>query len=162
MITDKSVVLNRIKSHLGYKKEKEFAEFLGISAQRLSLWRRRNSYDPYLLYEKLHEKYEEFDAKFLLTGEGSMILGQGKDDLCKMCRKKDQTIRELEKIIETKNELIKSKDDLIEAKNETIRALNDKIAILDKAIASYRDGTLYHMIMKAKSKDKNSRNTKRL
>jgi transcriptional regulator with XRE-family HTH domain len=158
MITNKSVILNKIKSHLGYKKEKDFAEFLGISPQHLSLWRRRNSYDLDLLYEKC----KIIDANFLLTGEGNMILGQGKDDLCKMCRKKEQSIRELEKVIETKEYLIKSKDDVIEAKNETIRALNDKIAILEKAIASYRDGTLYHMIMKAKSKDKNSRNTGRL
>lgn len=42
---DKSLILSKIKSHLGLKKESEFANFLGIKQNTLSTWHSRNTFD---------------------------------------------------------------------------------------------------------------------
>lgn len=43
---DKISILNDIKKHYGFRKNKEFANSLGISPQTLSNWKARNTYDP--------------------------------------------------------------------------------------------------------------------
>lgn len=68
-IIDKSLILNRIKTHLGFTKESDFARFLGIKPQTLSTWHSRNTFDIELLYAKC----EFIDANWLITGQGSML-----------------------------------------------------------------------------------------
>lgn len=66
---DKSLILNEIKKHLGYKKDADFARFLGISPQTLSSWYTRNTFDIELLYAKC----VDINAHWLLTGKGPML-----------------------------------------------------------------------------------------
>lgn len=66
---DKSLILNEIKKHFGYKKDADFARYLGISPQTLSSWYSRNTFDIELLYAKCRD----IEAHYLLTGEGPML-----------------------------------------------------------------------------------------
>ncbi len=66
---DKSLVLNTIKKYLGFKKDKEFADFLQIKPNVLSNWHKRNTYDPELLYTKC----DFLNPAYLLTGKGNLI-----------------------------------------------------------------------------------------
>lgn len=66
---DKSLILNEIKKYFGYKKDADFARYLGISPQTLSSWYSRNTFDIELLYAKCRD----IEAHYLLTGEGPML-----------------------------------------------------------------------------------------
>lgn len=66
---DKSLILNKIKEHLGFKKDLDFASFLGINQSTLSAWHRRGSIN----YELIITKCKEIDANWLLTGNGNML-----------------------------------------------------------------------------------------
>lgn len=66
---DKSLIINKIKDHYKFKKDSDFALHLGISAQMLSNWKARNTYDAELLYTKCLEVSPEW----LLTGKGAML-----------------------------------------------------------------------------------------
>jgi phage repressor protein C with HTH and peptisase S24 domain len=66
---DKTIILNKIKSHYGFKKDSDLARFLEISPQTFSNWKKRNSYDPQLIYTKC----PEINSDWLLTGKGPML-----------------------------------------------------------------------------------------
>ncbi|CAI9674002.1 MULTISPECIES: LexA family transcriptional regulator [Elizabethkingia] len=66
---NKSLILNNIKSHLGFKTDSDFADFLGIKQNTLSNWKSRNTID----YELIITKCDEINANWLLTGEGEML-----------------------------------------------------------------------------------------
>lgn len=66
---NKSLILNEIKSHYGFKSDAEFARFLGIKPQTLASWYSRNTFDIDLLYSKC----VDIDANWLLTGNGEML-----------------------------------------------------------------------------------------
>ena len=65
---DKTLILNKIKDTYGYVKDRDFANFLGISPQTLSSWLRRGSFDIALLYAKC----VDISPEFLITGAGSV------------------------------------------------------------------------------------------
>ncbi len=66
---DKTLILNKIKNHYNFRKDSELAKHLGISPQTLSNWKKRNSYDPQLIYTKC----SEINPEWLLTGEEPML-----------------------------------------------------------------------------------------
>lgn len=66
---DKSLILNNIKLHYGFKSDAEFARFLSIKPQTLASWYSRNSYDSELLYAKC----VGISGDFLLSGIGDMM-----------------------------------------------------------------------------------------
>jgi phage repressor protein C with HTH and peptisase S24 domain len=66
---NKELILRQIKSHLGFKKDLQFAEFLGISASALNMWYKRKSFD----YDIISTKCAEIDGNWLLTGDGEML-----------------------------------------------------------------------------------------
>jgi hypothetical protein len=68
-ILDKSVIINAIKLHKKFKKDIDFADFLGIPQATLANWHRRNTFDIDIVYGKC----PEIDANWLLTGEGEML-----------------------------------------------------------------------------------------
>ena len=72
---DKSLILKKIESHYNFKNSAEFASFLGITPQRLSNWKSRNTYDPELLYTKCLG----LNPEWLLTGEGAMFKSESED-----------------------------------------------------------------------------------
>lgn len=65
----KELILNKIKAHLGFDKNTDFANYLGISPQALSNWYSRGTYDIELLYTKC----EDFNTQFLITGTGPAL-----------------------------------------------------------------------------------------
>ena len=69
MLTDKSLILNKIKKYYGLKSDASFARFLKIKPQTLSSWYSRNTFDIDLLYSKCGD----IDANWLLTGKGLML-----------------------------------------------------------------------------------------
>lgn len=71
---DKSLILSKIKAHLGLKKESDFAKFLGIKQNTLSTWHSRNTFD----IDLISQKCEFLNYNWLLTGTGEMLK---KDDL---------------------------------------------------------------------------------
>lgn len=66
---NKSLILNDIKTHLGFKTDTDFADFLGIKQNTLSNWKSRNTID----YELIITKCDDINANWLLTGEGEML-----------------------------------------------------------------------------------------
>lgn len=69
---DKSLILNKIKSHYKIKSDADFARFLEIKPQTLASWHTRNTYDVDLLYSKC----VDIDGNFLISGEGEMLKAQ--------------------------------------------------------------------------------------
>lgn len=69
MKNDKALILNQIKSHLGFTKDVDFAKFLGIAPQTLNSWYSRNRLD----YELLYSKCVDIDGNWLITGAGNMV-----------------------------------------------------------------------------------------
>lgn len=65
---NKSLILEELKRHYGYRSDSDFAAFLGIKPQTLSSWHKRNTFDTELLYAKC----VNVDANFLLTGAGNV------------------------------------------------------------------------------------------
>ncbi|MGV3705419.1 MAG: LexA family transcriptional regulator [Arcticibacter sp.] len=67
-MSDKSLILNTIKSHYNFSSDAEFARYLGIKPNTLANWYSRNTID----YEKIITKCEDLDGNWLLTGEGQI------------------------------------------------------------------------------------------
>jgi transcriptional regulator with XRE-family HTH domain len=106
---NKSLILKEIQSYLGFKKDIDFAEFLGISQSTLSNWHKRGSID----YERIISKCELIDANWLLTGRGEMLKGSYKGA-----------------IIEGNEIILQNK--LIEMQEKEIGRLEEKILKLKK------------------------------
>lgn len=68
-MSDKTLILNELKKFYNFKKEFEFAEFLGIKPQTLSSWYKRNTFDIELIYSKC----VEINPDWLMTGKGEML-----------------------------------------------------------------------------------------
>ncbi len=69
MKNSKELILRGIKSHYGFKKDADFARFLGIKPQTLNSWYKRNTFDHELLYAKCLE----ISPDWLITGKGDML-----------------------------------------------------------------------------------------
>ena len=67
-VPDVTVLLSRVKTALGIKKDVELAEFLGVSQHVVSMWKKRNNANLKLILEKCNH----LDAEWLLTGKGEM------------------------------------------------------------------------------------------
>lgn len=68
-MVDKSLILRKIKEHLNFKKEGDFANFLGIKQSTLSTWHARNTFD----IDLISQKCEDLSYDWLLTGNGEML-----------------------------------------------------------------------------------------
>lgn len=77
--------MNQIKSHYGFRKDAEFASFLGITPQSLSNWKSRDTFDPVLVYTKC----EDLNPHWLLRGEGEMLKSDNKRDYTPFGKKDD-------------------------------------------------------------------------
>lgn len=77
IIKDKSLIINELKKHYGFKKDTDFANFLGIKPTTLSSWVARNSFD----YELLYSKCVGINGDWLFTGEGQMFKNEKEDKL---------------------------------------------------------------------------------
>lgn len=68
-------ILDEIKEYYKFKTDAEFARHLKIRPQSLSNWKRRNSYNPFLVYKQC----PDINPDWLLLGKEPLI----KDDLYK-------------------------------------------------------------------------------
>ena len=68
-IMDKTKMLEGLIRHYTKGNKAQFAKLLGVSAQTISAWIARNTFDAELIYAKC--RY--VDSSWLLTGEGSML-----------------------------------------------------------------------------------------
>ena len=66
---DKTKMLERLIRHYTKGNKAQFAKLLGVSAQTISAWIARNTFDAELIYAKC--RY--VDSSWLLTGEGTML-----------------------------------------------------------------------------------------
>lgn len=66
---DKKDMLQALISYYDNGNKSQFAKRLGISAQGLSTWIKRNTFDLELIYSKC----ELLNSEWLLTGKGSML-----------------------------------------------------------------------------------------
>ena len=66
---DKTRMLEGLISHYTNGNKAQFAKLLGVSAQTISAWIARNTFDAELIYTKC--RY--VNSSWLLTGEGSML-----------------------------------------------------------------------------------------
>lgn len=69
MKTDKTLILNRLKSHYCFKKDSDFARFLEVKPQTLASWYARNTFDIDILYTKC----VEISPDYLLSGKGDIL-----------------------------------------------------------------------------------------
>lgn len=69
--SDKSLILNRIKSHYNLATNADLAKFMGIAPTTISSWYSRNTFD----YDLLFAKCVGLDKEWLLTGEGFALKG---------------------------------------------------------------------------------------
>ena len=68
-IMDKTKMLEGLIRHYTKGNKAQFAKLLGVSAQTISAWIARNTFDAELIYAKC--RY--VDSSWLLTGEGEML-----------------------------------------------------------------------------------------
>lgn len=66
---NKVLILREIKSHYQFKRDVDFATFLGISAQTLNSWFKRDTFDLELLYHKC----TAISPDFLFTGQQPLL-----------------------------------------------------------------------------------------
>lgn len=66
---DKREMLDAIVAYFTHGNKAKFATMLGVSAQTISAWGTRNTFDTELIYTKCIG----ISAEWLLTGEGSML-----------------------------------------------------------------------------------------
>ena len=66
---DKREMLDAIVAHFTHGNKAKFATMLGVSAQTISAWGARNTFDTELIYTKCIG----ISAEWLLTGEGPML-----------------------------------------------------------------------------------------
>ena len=71
---DKTKMLEGLIEHYTKGNKAQFAKLLGVSAQTISAWIARNTFDAELIYTKC--RY--VNSAWLLTGEGSMLQTGGK------------------------------------------------------------------------------------
>lgn len=76
MTSDKNYIIDEIKKYLGFIRDSELADFLGIGQSTISNWRRRNTLD----YELILSKCEDLDANWLFRGVGNMLISDKKED----------------------------------------------------------------------------------
>lgn len=68
-VMDKTKMLEGLIRHYTKGNKAQFAKLLGVSAQTISAWIARNTFDAELIYAKC--RY--VDSSWLLTGEGAML-----------------------------------------------------------------------------------------
>lgn len=130
---DKSLILNEIKKYLGFKTDKELAEFLGVKQNTFSTWRHRNTLDKELILSKC----DFINANWLLTGEGPML----KDKQEPQANiPDDKYLQLLEEHNKTLKDQLRDKEAIIKEKEEKEALYRERIQELQQQL---QKGALY-------------------
>lgn len=141
---EKKEQLQKLIEYYTHGNKSQFAKMLGISAQGLSTWISRNTYDS----ERLFAKCEGLSAKWLLAGEGEMIIKEAPapqpqpqqpnddsaatpalDELAELRRSLLQLIENNGKLIESNAMLVDSNRQLVQNQQTQFERL---IRLVDK------------------------------
>lgn len=91
----KSDILHALINHYSNGNKSQFAKKLGISAQGLSTWISRNTFDIDIIYSKC----EHISAEWLITGEGNMFKQESGPDTIKSPSQLSPTNKRTEKAV---------------------------------------------------------------
>ena len=116
---DKVQILNRIKTHYGFKQKSQLAGFLGINTSTLSNWYARNTLDLDLILEKC----VDLNPNWIINGKNTQHLKQS-DTV-------DTNNQNGEELL--KNEIQHLKQ-VISAQEQTISAQAKTIELMNKLI----------------------------
>lgn len=126
---DKREMLDAIIAYFTHGNKAKFATMLGVSAQTISAWGTRNTFDTELIYTKCRG----ISADWLLTGEGDMIknettnqFNQSPNDsiLLKLLEEKEKKIEKLTEELRAMERKVGS----LEAKLENVATLGNRTA----------------------------------
>ena len=126
---EKFQILNDIKKHYAFKRDTDFATFLGISPQVLYNWKARNTFDTELVYSKCFD----INSEWLLTGNGAMLKNGARSSRTSISKNmgyissdtSDGIITDAYKIMEFENEqfvipTFKDADYLVQVKGDSM------------------------------------------
>ena len=99
---EKSMMLERLINYYTDGNKAKFAAMIGVAPQNVSAWISRNTFDAELLYAKC----VNVSAAWLLSGEGDMIITEGKQDA-------DKTNNELLDLCKSLVDNYKQRDDVM-------------------------------------------------
>jgi hypothetical protein len=110
---DKLLILNEIQKYYGFKKDSDFAKYLGVNAQTYYKWKSRNTFDV----EVLHTKCPQINPTWILTGQGDMLLDVALDNLVPLTAEKIKYLEEINELLRDKiNNLEKQLDEFLNQK----------------------------------------------
>ena len=112
---DKSLILSKIRSHLNFKSDTDFAKYLGINRNVLSNWRARNTYDVNLLIQKC----DFLNVDYLLTGKEPMLKGESEHNT-------SDDMKVLKMKLELYEEILKEKERSIQLLEDLVKRLENK------------------------------------
>lgn len=124
-MSDKTLILNELKKFYNFKKEFEFAEFLGIKPQTLSSWYKRNTFDIELIYSKC----VEINPDWLLTGKGEMLRNNENkvQEPAPVYEVEEKVVNELKKQNDLLRDNYKLSKEMIDLQKEKIEVLQQKL-----------------------------------
>lgn len=70
-------IIEQLIVRFAHGNQSEFARLMGCQSGVVSGWLRRNTYDP----ERIKRSFPQVDGNWLLTGEGEMLLPDGKSNV---------------------------------------------------------------------------------
>jgi len=127
-------MIEAIVSHYTEGNKAKFASLLGVSAQTVSAWVARSTFDAELIYAKC----SDISASWLLTGEGSMF----RDERVQIMRQTSSVEESIiYKMYEKKDEENKSLIEEIGGLKERIRTLESKIIQYESELNDYKDNS---------------------
>lgn len=127
---DKREMLDAIVAYFTHGNKAKFATMLGVSAQTISAWGTRNTFDTELIYTKCIG----ISAEWLLTGEGSMLREERSEGITHAVPqvptpKPDESI--LYNMYKDLMEEKKEKEKKIEQLTNELRAMERKVGSLE-------------------------------
>lgn len=126
---DKTLILNKLQAHYNFKKDIDFADFLGISGQLLSKWKSRNTFDVDILYTKC----TEIRPEFLLSGEEPILRSSSHDPAMERAEKALHKLqKEIHSVLnEPSEDYVLKQKKLIPFYDGVVTAGNNDAAMLD-------------------------------
>lgn len=140
---DKTLIIKRFKEIKNIKKDKDLADYLGISTPTLTNWKRRNTIDFDTLFSKCHD----ISLNWLIFGEGERLKHNSNATIEN--KQEGQNINknygnatymsEPKAKYEPNNIAIATQQDTIKALQDTVRSLQDTIRALQDTIELQKD-----------------------
>jgi hypothetical protein len=112
------LIINEIKSYLGYKTDTELADFLGTTQSNIATWKKRQSIN----YDLIIAKCPNIDANWLITGKGNML-------------KKDNAEKSINQSLDGNNNYQMADSNMSIGENNELAYLRQELAEYKKLLA---------------------------